>query len=128
MSEGAEDSVSLETPVVDPVIVAVEESSRPKRERKSVDVYKPPAETPKKEVLIGEGSGIQLGDYEFFLQGFEKVKSDADVCSGLHSLCYGQVGTKLDRKKNIRKFSGYSDTEGIKKVEQAKVEYPPTLR
>lgn len=93
--------------------------SRPKRERKSVEVYKPPEQkTPKKEVSIQSGSGMQLGDYKYFAEGFDKVKSDSEACTALHSICFGQVGTKNDRKKNLRKFSGFSESV---KVDQVKV-------
>ena len=41
-----------------------------------------------------------------------KVKGDDEVLKSLHSLCFGVQGTKLNRKKNMRQFCGFSpDTD-----------------
>jgi hypothetical protein len=109
------------TPVAAPVAKVEALESRPKRERKSVEVYKPPEQkTTKKEVSIQSGSGMQLGDYKYFAEGFDKLKTDSEACIALHSICFGQVGTKNDRKKNLRKFSGFSESI---KAEQVKVSF-----
>ena len=109
--------VPTKEPAAPAAVAAVE--SRPKRERKSVEAYKPPDQkTPRKEVSIQSGNGMQLGDYEYFNEGFDKMKADAEACTALHSICFGQVGTKNERKKNLRKFSGFSESS---KVDQMKV-------
>ena len=97
-----------------------ENEARPKRERKQVEPFKPQAVTEKKQLDIGDGNGVILGDYDFFVKSMEKLKSDNETISSIHQLLYGSLGTKNDRKKNIKKFNGYS-ADAISKLDNTKV-------
>ena len=37
----------------------------------------------------------------------DKLKTDDDITVAIHQICFQAQGTKNDRKKNVRKFSGY---------------------
>jgi len=82
---------------------------RPSRERKQVERIVVEAISKEKTATeIPEGSGLCLSDYPFFMTGFEKLRTDDDVCKHLHHVMFGALGTKNDRKKSIRKFSGFA--------------------
>ena len=71
MSEGNQSSSAMETtpPAVPPKPTAppAAVSARPSRERKQVEVFKPPTEGErKKDISVVEGAGITLGDYAYF--------------------------------------------------------------
>lgn len=89
-------------------------SARPTRERKQVErIAVEPITKEKAATEIPEGSGICLSDYPFFVTCFEKLRTDDDVCKQLHQVMFGAPGTKNDRKKNIRKFSGFASGTDI---------------
>ncbi len=87
-----------------------ESSSRPVRERKATERLAPEVREGPREVSVPAGTGVQLANYPFFLQNFEKYKTDDDICKQLHMIMFNSVGTKNDRKKNIRKFCGFEDS------------------
>lgn len=83
-------------------------STEGKRERKATSFFKAPEViSVKKPVEIPSGSGVSLGENEYFCHELEKLKSDSDEVRALHSICYGVFGRKLEAKKNLRKFSGF---------------------
>ncbi len=79
-----------------------------KRERKQVQNFKPEEAAPKKEIQFVQGSGITLADYPFFVKGLEKLKGDDDLVKLLHVVLFNAIGARLDTKKHIRHFSGFS--------------------
>jgi protein DEK len=84
-------------------------ATRPTRERKQVERIVVEAISKEKTATeIPEGNGLCLSDYPFFLAGFEKLRTDDDLCKHLHHIMFGALGTKTDRKKSIRKFSGFA--------------------
>ena len=90
-----------------PTEVAVE-SSRSTRDRKQVERLT--TGVIKERILqIVEGGGILLADYPYFIACFEKLRTDDEVCKHLHLMLFGTLGTKSDRKRNIRKFSGFAN-------------------
>ena len=63
MSEENQSSTEME--IAAPPAPAV--SGRPSRERKQVEIFKPPTEDEKKkEISIIEGAGMTLSEYEYF--------------------------------------------------------------
>jgi hypothetical protein len=44
-----------------------------------------------------------------FRERLESLRSDDELVRQLHMLLFGAVGTKLDRKKNLRAYSGLAD-------------------
>ena len=56
-------------------------ASRPSRDRKQVEVYKPPTEgdSKKKEIAVVEGSGLTLGDYAYFNDQWVRVFASIQV-------------------------------------------------
>jgi hypothetical protein len=77
-----------------------------KRSRKQTTFFKAPVEE-KKEVTIGEGSGIKLAENPHFCKELESIKADSETCKALHALLYGSAGRKVEIKKNLRNFSGF---------------------
>jgi len=88
----------------------VVEETRAPRERKQVQRMEVTVATPKDKTLsIPEGSGVVLGEYEYFVEGLKKLKSDDDTCKNLHTLMFGGPGQNTQRKANLRKFNGFAD-------------------
>lgn len=105
----------------------VHEEGRPKRERKSAQIFNASPSQPLKEAAIEEGDGVKLGDYDYFVKNLEKhtgekfiqrlsskvvnfindTAGDSDLVKGLHSLMFGFPGKKAETKKHIRSFSGF---------------------
>ena len=56
-------------------------ASRPSRDRKQVEVYKPPTEgdSKKKEIAVVEGSGLTLGDYAYFNDQWVRVFTSIQI-------------------------------------------------
>jgi len=94
-------------------------TERPKRERKQVEKFKvAEAPTPSKFV-VEPGSGIPLQNFPFFVKGLEGHGADSDVAKMLHHVIFGNLGKKIDRKKQIRCFSGFAP--GVKDERLAKI-------
>ena len=67
--------------------------SEGKRERKKTAFFEVSEKVPaKKEISITEGSGIKLGDNEFFVKQLGKLKGDDELLKYIHSLLFGTVG------------------------------------
>ncbi len=85
-----------------------------KRERKQTSFFEAPTSLNEgKKTNIVKGSGIVLGEYPYFVAALEKLRGDDEVVKGLHSLMYNNPGKKLETKKNLRAFSGFSSDEKI---------------
>lgn len=85
------------------------EATRTPRERKQVQRIEVSATVSKdKSLTIPSGSGVSLGEYEYFVEGLKKLKSDDEVCKTLHTLMFGGPGQNTQRKANLRKFSGFA--------------------
>ena len=65
--------------------------------------------------MIEKGSGVTLGEYEFFTKNLEKVTGDSDVVKALNSVLFNRVGKKHETKKHLRSFSGFPDLNDKKK-------------
>ena len=65
--------------------------------------------------MIEKGTGVLLGDYEFFTKNLEKVTGDSDVVKALNSVLFNRVGKKHETKKHLRSFSGIPDLNNKKK-------------
>lgn len=90
--------------------VGVDSGRRPTRERKQVErIVVETVQKVKTATSIPDGTGIAMSDYPYFLNCFEKVKTDDEVCKMLHQLMFNSMGTKNDRKKSIRKFCGFAE-------------------
>ena len=92
------------------------EATRPSRDRKQVERLTTGVQQRERTVDIAQGDGIVLADYPFFLAAFEKLRTDDDICKYLHLILFGVPGTKNDRKRNIRKFSGFTNENVSDKV------------
>lgn len=93
------------------------QSRRSVRERKSVDRMQATETGSKaKPIHVQDGSGVALGEYEFFNAHLEKAKSDDDSIKFLHSFLFHSLGTKQERKKNIRKFCGFSEGANLQEM------------
>ena len=58
---------------------------------------------------VGEvGSGAAIGDIEVVCGHIGKLSSKHDLLTAVHMLCYGRKGKQLERKRNLRKFSGFT--------------------
>lgn len=81
------------------------------REKVAVARFVPPELKPDSDdESKAVGSGIPLGDIEHIKESIEKKKSDDDVLTKLHLLCFGKTGQKASRKKNLRLFNGFANT------------------
>eukprot|EP00039_Didymoeca_costata_P001891 m.56029 g.56029 ORF g.56029 m.56029 type:complete len:406 (-) comp11015_c1_seq3:193-1410(-) len=81
-----------------------------KRARKST--VRLAAEEPKKEkppLEIKEGSGIELGTLDNVCYNLEKILATDQNLKMVHNFLFGSQGKKTVIKKNIRKFSGFTD-------------------
>lgn len=81
-------------------------AGRASRERRPAQIFNaaPPEE---RKVRVGEGAGTPLGELAVFREHLDKIKSDDELLRALHSLLFGGLGSKQDRKKNLRLFSGF---------------------
>lgn len=78
-----------------------------KRERHSVNrLVSTPNPPVKKSSLEVSGTGVALGDIEYVNVAMSKVYSEG--LKSLHKLCYGKPGTTTTRKRDLRKFNGFS--------------------
>lgn len=91
-----------------------------KRERhKPADLYTvTPVATSKKTVIEASGRGTPLGDIEFVNNAMTKQYSEG--LKSLHRLCYGSQGAATMRKKDLRKFNGYSFNEDSQDFQRKK--------
>lgn len=94
--------------------------SRPSRQRKVVQHFQASIETDKKELVVQNGSGIKLGDYEYFNKQLEKISGDSDVIKSLYSIMFNKIGKKIETKKHLRLFSGF-EGENTQKEKLGKV-------
>lgn len=84
-----------------------------KRDRKSATFFSfsefnsKDAQDNKSHAVAAIGSGIALGQYDFFCQKLDKVKSDDEALKLLHMLFYNRKGKRVETKKNIRIFNGF---------------------
>jgi hypothetical protein len=118
----------------DPVVSEDVGNGRSKRERKPVVVYNPVIPGPVRSSgadNIASGSGVTLGDYDYFVASLEKKKGDDEVVKALHNLLFNSVGKKLETKKHLRQFSGFPEDAKIEekrgKVLQAKTKWTVAL-
>lgn len=91
---------------------------RGKRTKRRVDIFDPVAAAAASKraksshfspARVGEvGAGVALGDIEVTAAHIGRLPSKHDLLAAVHILCYGRKGTKLERKRNLRKFSGFT--------------------
>lgn len=113
---------------------AVAPVPRATRERKQVERLVPEDKSAPKsfDEKYTPGDGVPLGEIEYFSSHFDKMGSDEDVMLQMHSLFFGGAGKVATRKRQIRKFSGFSDDikkeNVITKVESSKKWTQPTVK
>lgn len=114
MEDSADETnvVSNDTPVT-----TIETNALSKRERKPTvlfSVESAPKSNNNEE--IKQGLGINLADNDHFCKQLERVKtSDSEVLRLFHTLLYGREGKKSERKKYLKKFSGFPEGSDPKK-------------
>lgn len=62
-------------------------------------------------VVVPEGSGKALGDIDNVAEAIDALKAVDPTLKRLHSLFFGQIGTKHVVKKNLRKFCGIAEAD-----------------
>lgn len=78
-----------------------------KRVRKQTQIFNVAVEE-KKVVEGGEGTGITLGDYPYFLEQLENFTGADEVLKGLHLFLFGR-GKKMEIKKHLKTFNGFPE-------------------
>ncbi|GMH57293.1 hypothetical protein TrLO_g5927 [Triparma laevis f. longispina] len=92
--------------------------SKTGRVRKTVEVYKEVVkEKAAFEIVVGKG--VEIGSIEEAMVGFDKLKSDHDICKAVHTVLFNRAGKKTEIKKNVRKWSGVT-TEDEDELEEIK--------
>ncbi len=59
------------------------------------------------------GSGTALGEIDYINEVVGKLNSTDEALAKLHSLCYGKMGQKSVRKRNLRLFNGFASDADI---------------
>lgn len=96
------------------------EGETTKRVRKQTEFLT--VEKEEKKAVVAEGSGIALGDYEYFIEQLENFTGADDVLKNLHSLLFHTPGKKAEVKKHLRQFNGFPSDTDLKDVTQKVVE------
>jgi len=107
-------------PMVDPGSQTPAEGARRKsdRARQPMEKFKPNAakKAEKEEFIIKPGKGAPLGDMETVCALMGRLGSNDPSLITLHRLCYNRAGKTTTRKRNLRLFSGISDSSTEEQV------------
>eukprot|EP00808_Paulinella_micropora_P032098 g21751.t1 len=80
------------------------------RSRKQAKFFAPDEGKTREEVEYTGGEGTKLGDHPNVARNLNMVKPTDELLEKLHRILYDKAGKKQTRKKTIKDFSGFSDT------------------